>query len=153
MKNLCFFLLLILTVGCASEPENTTVAAALPNTPETVTRQWQEYVDTDKFVEAAELSTPRAREWLLMIEKFLEGLPPEETAEIYRTDFAEMSCTETGNAAACACVIREEGELIRDTFILQKINGQWAVDVPEEVTEEGAEEVEGFIDSLMQATE
>ncbi len=152
MKNLLCFLILLGIVGCASETENKT-AAALPNTPETVTRQWQEYVDTDKFVEAAELSTPRAREWLLMIEKFLEGLPPEETAEIYRTDFAEMNCTETGNTAACACVIREEGELIRDTFVLQKINGQWAVDVPEEVTEEGAEEMESFIDSLMQATE
>lgn len=151
-RPLFYLLLITLCWSCGNEATNTdnNTPQQLPDTPEAVTRLWQQYVDEDRFAEAVPLSTPRAQEWLQMIEKFLEGLPPEETAEIIRTEFTQMSCTENGDTAFCACVIKEEEELIPDTFQLQRIGGQWKVDVPEDLTEESEADMEGFIDSLMQ---
>lgn len=151
MKNLPVFLLLVLFWSCGNDTPQANTADILPNTPETVTRAWQEYVDKDEFDQAAKLSTPNAKEWLLMIEKFLEGLPmEEEEASIVMTQFVEMNCVEQGSLARCGCIIKEEGELIPDTFLLQKIAGQWMVDVPEEVSEDSEENMDAFIDSLLQ---
>jgi len=153
MKNLFVLLLITFCWSCGSDTAQDATANSpkpLPNTPETVTRKWQEYVDTDKFAEAAKLSTPNAKEWLLMIEKFLEDLPAEESGEVFLTNFTEMNCVEKDDTARCGCLIKEEDEIIADTFILHKINGQWMVDVPEEVTEESEGSIDEFIDSLMQ---
>ena len=152
MKNLFVLILITFCWSCgndAAQDAAARLALPLPNTPETVTRKWQEYVDTDKFDEAARLSTPNAKEWLLMIEKFLEDLPEEELGEIILTNFTEMNCVEKGDAARCGCLIKEEDELLADTFILHKIDGQWMVDVPEEVTEESEGNMDEFIDSLL----
>ncbi len=152
MKNLFVLILIAFCWSCgndAAQDAAARLALPLPNTPETVTRKWQEYVDTDKFDEAARLSTPNAKEWLLMIEKFLEDLPEEELGEIILTNFTEMNCVEKGDAARCGCLIKEEDELLADTFILHKIDGQWMVDVPEEVTEESEGNMDEFIDSLL----
>ncbi|MGK0363636.1 MAG: hypothetical protein ACI85O_000689 [Saprospiraceae bacterium] len=154
MKNLFVLILIAFCWSCGSETAQDAAAKLtppLPNTPETVARKWQEYVDLDKFDDAAKLSTPNAKEWLLMIEKFLDGLPAEEAGEIILTNFTEMNCIEKDNAARCGCLIKEEDELIADTFILHKIDGQWMVDVPEEVIEESeGGSIDEFIDSLMQ---
>jgi len=153
MKNLFILILIVFCSSCGSDTAQDATAklsSSLPNTPEAVARKWQEYVDLDKFDEAARLSTPNAKEWLLMIEKFLEDLPPEESGEVYLTNFTEMNCVENGNIARCGCLIKEEDEIIADTFILHKIVGQWKVDVPEEVTEESEGNIDEFIDSLLQ---
>lgn len=148
MKNLFFFIIIVFCWSCSNETPQ--IAEALPNTPETVTRKWQEYVDLDKFDEAEKLSTSNAKEWLSMVEKFLEDLPEEEMGEVIMTDFTEMNCIEKGDTARCGCLIKEENELSADTFILFKIDGQWMVDVPEEVTEESEDNIDEFIDSLLQ---
>jgi len=150
MKKIIVLLFVISCWSCESDTaQNNT--EELPNTPETVTRTWQEYVDKDEFDKAAQLSTPSAKEWLQMIEKFLEGLPKEEEdASIVMTQFTEMNCIEKGMTARCGCIIKDEGELIPDTFLLQKIDGQWMVDVPEEVSEDSEENMDAFIDSLLQ---
>jgi len=153
MKNLFYLSLIALCWSCGSDSAQDAAAKvsnSLPNTPETVARKWQEFVDLDKFEDAAKLSTPNAKEWLVMIEKFLEGLPAEENGEVFMTNFTEMNCVEEENTARCGCLIQEEDELIADTFILHKIDGQWMVDVPEEVTEESEGNIDEFIDSLMQ---
>lgn len=150
MKPYYFFCLLFLLGGCNSDTaDNNAAQKALPNTPETVARQWQEYIDTDKFDEATELSTARGKEWINLLKKFIEGLPIEETAAIIQTTFTEMNCIEEGDFARCGYILEEEGELIKDTFYLNKVNGQWLVDIPEEVTEGIETEMEGFVDSLI----
>ena len=153
MKNLFFFILIAFCWGCANDTEQdatVNLSKPLPNTPETVARKWQEYVDLDQFDDASRLSTQNAKEWLLMIEKFLEDLPAEEVGEVTLTNFTEMNCVEKGENARCGCLIKEEDELIADTFILHKIDGQWMVDVPEDVTEESEGSIDEFIDSLLQ---
>lgn len=148
MRQTVFLLLIVFFASCGSEGNTEETKEAMPNTPESVARTWQKYVDTDQFEEAAALSTPRAQEWLVMIENFLAGLAPEETAEEINTVFTEFNCVENGNIARCGYIIKEEGEFFRDTFILYKIDGQWKVDVPEEEEEEEGD-LDGFIDSLL----
>lgn len=147
MNRFSILLLLISFLSCNNEPQKK--VEQLPKTPEATARLWQKYVDTDQFEKAYPISTPRAQEWLQMIEIFLQGLPPEETAEVVNTVFREMSCSEKGNIAKCGYIIEEEGELIRDTFILHKVNNQWKVDIPEEATEESEIDIQEMIDSLL----
>ena len=55
MKNLFVLILIAFCWSCgndAAQDAAARLALPLPNTPETVTRKWQEYVDTDKFDEA-----------------------------------------------------------------------------------------------------
>jgi hypothetical protein len=43
-----------------------------------------------------------------------------------------MQCSETGDKAICDYLMDDEGYQYRDTFYLQKINGQWLVNIPKE---------------------
>jgi len=124
LKYLFFFLAsLLLILSCQT-------AEPLPNTPETVSRQWQEYINNNQFAKAKTLSTPNAKEWVNWIEKMIvveepgEALPPPV--------FLEMNCKVLGNKATCLFLQEDAGEQYRDSFFLFKINGQWLVDIPEE---------------------
>ncbi len=115
---------MVLSIGaCAPEKE-------LPNTPETVAKQWQIYIDNNHFDKAKTLSTKQAIEMVDMIQSVLYTEIEEEVES--NTVFKEMICTEKGNKAICTYIIIESGEEIQDSFFLQKENSQWLVDVPEE---------------------
>ena len=89
------FIATILMIACTnSTPEPPKV---LPNTPETVARQWQDYVDQNKFEAAKELSAPNASEWLQWVSETL-------TEEILKEDtfppgkILGMTCVENNNS-------------------------------------------------------
>ena len=134
---LCFCFLLIL--ACTQQ-------ASAPNTPEEVARKWQEYMDKNQFAEARNLSTEGAQEIVDMIEAIFtdEGNSEEWVSE---TVFIEMKCREQKDTAVCTCLIKEEDELIQDSFLLVKPAGQWLVDIAEEDLEEGPE-MEKMLDEL-----
>lgn len=124
LKYLLFFTAsLLLILSCQT-------AEPLPNTPETVSRQWQEHINNNQFAQAKKLSTTNAKEWVNWIEKMIveeepgEALPPPI--------FLEMTCKEIGDKATCLFLQEDAGEQFRDSFFLFKINGQWLVDIPEE---------------------
>ena len=123
MQKIIYFLLILSIVACASEKE-------LPNTPETVAKQWQEYIDNNHFDEAKELSTEQAIEMVNMIQSVLYTEVEEEVES--NTVFKEMICSEKGTKAICTYIIVENDEEIRDSFFLQKENNQWLVDIPAE---------------------
>ena len=118
-----FAVSLLLILSCQT-------AEPLPNTPETVSRQWQEYINNNQFSEAKKLSTPNAKEWVNWIENMIieedpgQSLPPPV--------FLEIDCKEKGDKATCLFLQEDAGEQYRDSFFLFKINGQWLVDIPEE---------------------
>ncbi len=134
---------LLLLISCQT-------AEPLPNTPETVSRQWQEYINNNHFAKAKKLSTPNAKEWVTWIEKMIieeepgEVLPPPV--------LLEMTCKEMGNKATCLFLQEDAGEQYRDSFFLFKIDGQWLVDIPEEdlemdeTMEQLINQMEGMID-------
>lgn len=102
----------------------------LPNTPESVSKQWQEYINNNQFPEAKRLSTPNAKEWVSWLEKMLIQEEPGE--ELPPPVFLQMNCNESNNKATCLYLQQDAGEAYRDSFFLLKINGQWLIDIPEE---------------------
>lgn len=132
MKNHFYKIILcsLLFATCNNEPD-AEEAPPLPNTPESVVRTWQQYVDRDQFADARKLSTPEAISNLNAIETILKSFTDEEPPDTMQMVFLEMNCREAGNRAVCHYAIEEEGEKIRDSFILKKISGQWLVHIEE----------------------
>ncbi|MEM1122263.1 MAG: hypothetical protein AAGJ18_17590 [Bacteroidota bacterium] len=128
MKNTFYNIVFLLLISCGSEP-NTQQSKALPNTPETVSKQWQYLLDNNEIEKVAQLSTDNTKAWLR-----------ENTAlflsddQIYKTEFIQMDCHEEGDQAACIFIIKEEGELIEDIFLLKRVDGQWLVDIEEDTS-------------------
>ncbi len=137
------FFLSLTSFGCK---ESTT--SQVPNTPEAIVRQWQQYYDNNQFEEAGKLSTPNGISFLGMVESFLDE--ESGTASVLNTTFLELNCQESNGKAICYFLIEEEGETIRDSIHLLEIDGQWLVDIPEEVfqIDEDNEMIEKFFDEL-----
>jgi len=124
-KKYCLLIGLILCLlSCNNAPSTSKESTLLPNTPETVSKQWQVHLDKNEIEKAMALSTTLTKEWLAENkELFLND------AQVYQTNFVNMECLTEGEKATCTYTILEEGELIEDFFLLKKINGQWLVDL------------------------
>jgi hypothetical protein len=120
-------LLFVFFLSFCNNPSTKQPAEKLPNTPETVSRKWQTYLDHNELEKVAALSTSNMQGWLAENKAILLA-----DSHVYRTHFLKMNCKETGDKATCYFLIREEGELIEDIFVLKKINGQWLVDLEED---------------------
>lgn len=123
-----FFVSLLLTVAC-NNPTSVKKKKPLPNTPETVLRQWQQHVDKNEFEEARALSSPSTSEWLDVIASIIFEEPD---SAILMTQFDRMECITTGDSAICTYTIQEEEFLIDDTTKLVRMAGQWKVDYTDE---------------------
>ncbi len=125
INHLIPIVFVLLLINCSNEPSNST-NESLPNTPETVSKQWQLYLDNNEIEKVATLSTTTTREWLTENKALLLS-----DTQVYKTEFVKMNCDSTGNKATCKYTIKEEGELIEDVFLLKKVGGQWLVDLEE----------------------
>lgn len=128
-------LLLTLFVSCSNSPTKEEKKIPLPNTPETVSKQWQIHLDKNEIDQASALSTPLAKAWLAENKELLLN-----DSQVYQTKFTQMDCITEGETATCNYTILEEGELIEDYFLLKKIKGQWLVDLEEESPNPALEE-------------
>jgi hypothetical protein len=159
MKSKCFyagvgfFALLFFFSNCASDKKQ------LPNTPEKVARQWQSWIDSSQYQLARELSTSTTIEWINWAEETLKE-SGEESEILKPAVFLSMQCSESGDKAICDYLMDDEGYHYRDTFYLQKINGQWLVSIPEEDLIEAddleqlmEEEPEGEMEEIEKETE
>jgi len=128
MNSVTSMLLLLLFISCNNSPASQEEKIILPNTPETVSKQWQVHLDKNEIEEAAALSTTLTKEWLAENKELFLNDP-----QLYQTKFVKMNCTTEGEKAICNYTILEEGELIEDFFLLKKVDGQWLVDLEEEM--------------------
>jgi hypothetical protein len=131
----------LLLFACQDAPKDTADAALLaplPNTPETVVREYQACMDSNRFERAALLSTPDGKDMLNMLAEIMAGDPPDST--IINTQILSMDCTTEVDTALCKCTLKDEDEEYQSLFRLVRINGQWLVDVPEEEDIEMSEE-------------
>lgn len=155
MKNIFLpFIIVFLIFGCQSEPTGS---------PESVVRQWQDHMDKNEFGKAKELSTPETQVTITSIEALLSM--DQAPIPLDTTEFIKLDCKEKESDAVCHYsikiedeflerdgeIIRMDGEIIADSFLLKKMNGKWLIDISEEVT--GDEEMEGMeelLDALME---
>ena len=114
-----------------------------PDNPESVVRLWQDYIDINDFESAKKLSTPEGQKAITNIEELLTG--DGEPIAIDTTDFVSIVCVEKDSIAICKYserlkgevfprgneLIRLEEEIVSDSFILKKINGNWRVNLSE----------------------
>ncbi len=105
--------------------------------PEEVIRQYQGFIDVDRYEDAKALSTPAERERLDALAEFMAGMPADST--VIHTIFHRINCREMADGAVvCDCVMEDEEGEYDAVFQLVKINGTWRVDVPaEEEPEDG----------------
>lgn len=126
INRLISITLVIQLISCSND-QKPSGNESLPNTPETVCKQWQSYLDNNEIEKVATLSTTITKEWLTENkELFLND------TQVYKTEFVKMDCDSMGNKATCIYTIKEEGELIEDIFLLKKVAGQWLVDIEED---------------------
>ena len=124
--SIIYLLCLSLCLSCNIDSTQTQ-NSKLPNTPETVSKQWQLHLDQNEIEKAIALSTTNTKEWLAENKEiFLND------NQIYQTQFVKMNCQIKGDQATCKYTIKEEGELFEDFFLLKKIKGQWLVDLEED---------------------
>lgn len=139
MKHLLGLGVMIFLFACQ---QNKTTSAAeaevLPNTPETVVRQYQALMDSNLFDRAALLSTGEGKAMLDVLAEIMAGDPPDSS--IIHTDFLKLDCVVQVDTAHCTCLLKDEYEAYESLFKLIKINGQWLVDAPEEEDMEMSEE-------------
>ena len=129
----CFLVLLII-YACQNEAPKQE-AKPLPNTPETVCKAWQSYLDSNQIEKVALLSTPNTKKWL---EENKDIFLNDD--EFFATHFLSMNCEEQEEKAICTFTIEEGGEVIEDYFVLIKKDGQWLVDIEEDEDVEDLEE-------------
>lgn len=100
-----------------------------PDSPEYAVRTWQKLVDENHFAQAKEWSTATTQRWLdLMTELIGEG----DTSSVTHTVFERLDCSVADSSAWCVYQVREEGEIIQDTFWLVRRDGRWLIDLKEE---------------------
>ncbi len=131
---------LLFLLACQQQEKKTpAISEPLPNTPETVVRQYQALMDSNRFERAALLSTPDGKAMLNMLAQIMAGDPPDSS--IVHTNFLDLNCTlQEESTAICNCLLRDEYEEYASQFKLLKIDGQWLVDIPEEDELEMSEE-------------
>lgn len=137
MKSTYISSLLLIVLSWSCQHKDQTAGETLeedtfvhPDTPEEVVRQYQYYLDNDKYTYAKRLSTPAGQEILNYLEKRLSDQPADST--IINTEFLSIVCRKTGEEANCIGVIEEEGEKFELVFKVIKIDGKWLVDANED---------------------
>lgn len=122
-------LLTLIFFSCQNAENSKNSIKQLPNTPETVARQWQKYIDKNEFAAAKKLSTQNGVKWIEEMELLFSEIDIESVLD--ETNFLKMNCQEKNEKAFCVYKIQEEEFEIVDTFFLEKMEGQWVVDIPE----------------------
>ena len=130
MKNLLPVLLLLLFLAAVSCKNQPSLEEDLPNTPEEVIRQYQAWVDSNRFDQAKYLSTRRERERLDELAKIIADDLMDAT--ILNSVFHEIRCQTLGETARCLCEIEDQYEKYSIEYTLVKVKGQWLIDAPED---------------------
>lgn len=154
INRLSFFLLAggIALFACKREPQKPLAEASPAESPEEVVRLYQFYLDQNLFEEAKKWSTAKEGERLDEISRIVAEEHQDSTRMI--SEFLKLSCNIQGDSARCACKIKDQFETYEYEFLLVRINGRWLIDAaPEEEILFDEEEIEGFLDSLMEEIE
>lgn len=138
---LCLIAAVATFAGCKQERSK-------PEKPEDVLRQYQAYIDKNKFEEARALSTPKGRDWLAELEKIIKNEQTDST--LLDTKFLSLFCKGPGDTLICNCVLEDQYERYTTDYKLIRIDGQWLVDAPEEDIIIENDVIESIPDSLLE---
>ena len=121
-------MILLLLFGSAACGES--LPDTSPRTPEETIRQYQQFIDDNKFEEAMALSTTRERQRLKDVKTMLSGFPEDSTLLV--SHFLRMDCQLGADTTLCVCQIQDQDQLYEVTYRLVREAGKWLIDVPVE---------------------
>jgi len=96
--------------------------------PEDVIRAYQNYIDRNEFKAAMALSTEAEADRLADLQQTLVGIPEDSLS--LNTRILNMNCQVRDEVADCFCKMEDEEARYETQFRLQKIEGEWKVDLP-----------------------
>ena len=117
MKIIAFYgaVIALIFACCTAKPD-------LP--PEEVARQWQAFIDKNRFDDARLLSTGEALEYINGLAAFSNG----DTLEWENNTMLHLECKVFGDSAYCTYHFEDElGEPIPGHLGLKRLKGQWLV--------------------------
>lgn len=121
-------------------------AETLPNTPESVVRQYQEWYDANDYANAKRLSTTAERARIDELQSLLEGIAQDST--LLNTKFLDIQCRSKNETAFCYCLLEDEYDRYQTLFTLHRIGEQWLVESP--AADSPPDEVVDDFEELMQ---
>ncbi len=128
---------LLVTFSCKDEKavDSTKEQVIDLSTPENVCLRWTQLLDSNKISEAKLLATDSAKTWLDAYGMMLSSTK-SDTAYA-KTTFDTIYCKAQRDSCTCYYLIKiVDGDQLRDSFLLVKINGAWKMGVPPVVQDE-----------------
>jgi hypothetical protein len=107
----------------ASIRSSALIEKPLPSTPEDVVRTWESEVALNHFSIPKMISTGKTLEAVVSLDSTnaIEAMPTTVTRIV------NIACQETGDKAACDCILEDEEGQVSCKYFLQKIKGQWCI--------------------------
>jgi hypothetical protein len=105
------------------------------NSPENLCLRWAELLDSNKIEEAKLIATDSAKSWLDAYSNML-SLTKNDTI-FAKTNFDTIYCKPQRDSCTCYYLIKIiDGDLLKDSFLLVKINGTWKMGVPPRIEDD-----------------
>lgn len=97
--------------------------------PERVVRQYQGFIDNNRFEAAKKISTYKEGERLT---RLAADMAKEKHDAILNTEFLDISCEEKSGIALCLCDLRDQYEDYSVVYKLVLSGSNWLIDAPDE---------------------
>ena len=131
LKITILLLSLIVTCACNNEKavDSNKEQTIDLTSPESVCLRWTQLLDSNKISEAKLLATDSAKSWL---DAYGNMLSTTKNDTVYaKTTFDTIYCKTLRDSCTCYYLIKiVDGDQLRDSFLLVKINGAWKMGVP-----------------------
>lgn len=97
--------------------------------PALVVKQYQDYIDNNRFEEAKRISTFDEGKRLAQL---AADMARETDEAILNTKFISIDCEEKNDIALCLCDLKDEYEEYSVVYKLVRSGGSWLVDAPDQ---------------------
>lgn len=139
----CSFILLALS--CHTEQFDNQIHREL--TPEKVLEMYQKHYDRNEFEKAKGFSTIAEQHRLDVLANIIAMEVMDST--ILKTTFISIDCKTQQDTAICVCNMQDQYEQYNAKYQLVKQGAFWLVDAPHEEYLHNDEELDRFMDSLL----
>lgn len=122
--------------------------------PEQFIRQYQKWLDTNDFENAAKYATSEEKSRLDDLKKFVFKTQETLDSSLLQTSILGISCLPEKEYTICICKMKDQFEMYDITFYLKKSNTGWLMDAPpEEAKIYQDEELQHIMDSIFMTME
>lgn len=148
-------LLFFTFLSCSNfENEKNSQREQLMVSPEQFIRQYQKWLDTNDFENAAKYATSEEKSRLDDLKKFVFKTQETLDSSLLQTSILGISCLPEKEYTICICKMKDQFEVYDITFYLKKSNSGWLMDAPpEEAKIYQDEELQHIMDSIFMTME